>query len=197
MLKLFFRIIKLLAWNGFSLRDQKEKGIETAGHATYTKGWKGNALSFSGAGSLARLPVREAGYDYTVAFWINPSGNEGDDVPIFESRNAVLKLKQGNTGRLGFSRDGYDFTFNYTVPAATWTHIVITGTNKGTALYINGKLQDSLYDRWIQCDDKDKTKMRKMETLFFPLENIGSFHGKIDELQIWNKALDGKTINEL
>lgn len=177
--------------------DKREKGIEMTGNAVYTKGVKGNALSFPNAGSIVKLPYEEAGYDYTVSFWINLSEDNGDDVPAFLSENAVLKLKQRNTGQLGFSRDGYDFSFNYRVPVDTWTHIVITGTNKGTALYVDGKLQDSLYNKWIQYDDKEKTRMRKMETLFFPLKNIGGFKGKIDELQIWNKVLDSAAIGAL
>ena len=83
------------------------------------------------------------------------------------------------------------------MPANVWTHIVIAGTNKGTALYVNGKLQDSLYDKWIQFSDEKKTKKLRVETLFFPLQKIGGFTGKIDELQVWNKLLSGKEISEL
>ncbi|WP_183576180.1 hypothetical protein HDF18_19665 [Mucilaginibacter sp. X5P1] len=75
--------------------------------------------------------------------------------------------------------------------------MVITGTNKGTSLYINGKLQKKLYDDWIQFTDKDKTRMRKVETLVFPLLTLGGFKGEIDALQIWNKVLSDKEIGGL
>ena len=39
--------------------------------------------------------------------------------------------------------------------------------------------------------------MRKIETLFFPLQKMGGFTGKIDELQVWNKVLNDKEISEL
>ena len=143
------------------------------------------------------MPFKEIGYNYTVSFWINPSNNNPNDATIFQSSNSVIKLKQQNSDLLGFSRDGYHFDFNYKVPANVWTHIVIAGTNKGTALYVNGKLQDSLYDKWIQFSDEKKTKKRRVETLFFPLQKIGGFTGKIDELQVWNKLLSGKEISEL
>lgn len=161
---------------------------------TYAEGVKGQALAFSGENSLAALPYPEIGYDYTVSFWINPAGNTSEDVVLFKGPNSVVKLKQGSTGKLGFSRDGYNFDFDYTVPENVWTHIVISGTNKGTSLYINGALQKKLYDNWIQFSDKEKTKVRKVETLFFPLREIGGFHGKIDELQIWNRSLSDQEI---
>ena len=176
--------------------DKRNKNIQLQ-KAAYAAGMKGNALSFSGKNSFAKLPYKEIGYDYTVSFWINPSDNNANGAIIFKSPNAALKLKQGNTGKLGFSREGYDFDFDYAVPQNTWTHIVIAGTNKGTSLYVNGALQKKLYGDFIQFTDKDKTKMIKMETLFFPLQRIGGFNGKIDELQIWNKVLSDSEIERL
>jgi len=176
--------------------DQPGKNI-ILHQAGYSKGSKGKALTLTGKNSFAELPYKEIGYDYTVSFWINPSGNKEDNVPVFKSSNSVVKLKQGNTGKLGFSREGYDYDFDYAVPENTWTHVVISGTSKGTSLYINGHLQKRLYDNWIQFTDKDKTKVRKVETLFFPLQQIGGFKGQLDELQIWNKVLTDQEIEEL
>lgn len=176
--------------------DKKDKNIKT-NEVGYVKGANNQALSFFTKNSTAILPYIEIGYNYTVSFWINPDKNNQANATLFSSPNAVVKLKQGNTGCLGFSREGYDFNFNYTVPTNIWTHIVITGTNKGTSLYVNGKLQDKLYDRWIQKNDVKKTKVRKVETLFFPLRKIGGFVGKLDEVKVWNKVLNDKEISAL
>ncbi|WP_221452763.1 family 20 glycosylhydrolase [Mucilaginibacter sp. FT3.2] len=183
----------LVAYFSFDKKDERVQLHQAA----YANGIKGNALSFSGKNSFANLPYKEIGYDYTVAFWINPSAHNPDNTIIFKSPNSVVKLRQGSTGKLGFSRDGYDCDFDYSVLPDTWTHIVITGTNKGTSLYVNGKLQKKLYDNFIQFTDKDKTKKHKSETLFFPLQRVGGFSGKIDELQIWNKVLPDNEIEDL
>lgn len=180
---------------GFSF-DQEDKNVKLEG-AVYAAGHQGKSLSFSRADSFAKLPYTEIGYDYTVSFWINTTADNPANTVIFSSPNAVVKLKQGTTGKLGFSREGYDFDFDYVVPANVWTHLVITGTNKGTALYVNGKLQKKLYDNWIQFTDKDKTKVRKVETLFFPLRKLGGFKGKIDELEIFNRVLSDREIETL
>jgi hexosaminidase len=176
--------------------DKKDNRIKTIG-TVYTPGYSKNALSFSGENSYASLPYTEIGYNYTVSFWVNPAGNNADNAMLFKSPNAIVKLKQHGTGKLGFSREGYDIDFGYALPENSWTHVVITGTNKGTSLYINGKLEKKLYDNWIVFTDKDKTKMRKSETLFFPLQTVGGFKGKLDELQIWNKVLSEEEISSL
>lgn len=173
--------------------DKKNKKIQQQ-HASLVKGFKGNALSFSGKNSFAKLPYVEIGYDYTVSFWINPAVNNSADAVIFKSPNSTVKLKQGNTGKLGFSRDGYNFDFDYAVPENKWTHIIIAGTNKGTSLYVNSKLKKKLYADTIQFNGKAKIKNSKSETLFFPLQIVGGFNGKIDELQIWNKILSDDEI---
>jgi len=165
--------------------------------ATLAKGIKGKALLFTGKNSFAKLPYVEVGYDYTISFWINPAVNNTADAIIFRSPNSTVKLKQGNTGKLGFSREGYNFDFDYTVPQNTWTHLIIAGTNKGTSLYVDGKLKKKLYADSIQFNDAAKTKKLRSETLFFPLQIVGGFNGKIDELQIWNKVLSDEEIGEL
>lgn len=176
--------------------DEKNNQVKLQ-NTLYTPGYLKKALAFSGENSLAELPYAEIGYNYTVSFWVNPASNNADNAILFKSPNAVVKLKQAGTGNLGFSREGYNIDFGYRLPENNWTHVVITGTNKGTSLYVNGKLQKKLYDNWIEFTDKDKTKMRKSETLFFPLHTIGGFKGKLDELQIWNKVLSDEEISVL
>lgn len=164
-------------------------------HTTYTKGISGEALSFSGKNSFAILPYTEIGYNYTVSFWIKPANDLQKDVSVFWSPNAVVKLT--NTGNLGFARDGYNFNFGYTMPVNVWTHVIISGTNLGTSLYINGKVQRKMYADSIQFTDQKKTKVRRSETLVFPLKKVGGFRGKIDELQIWSKVLTDNEIENL
>jgi hexosaminidase len=163
----------------------------------YGKGVSGSGLRFDGAGSYATLPYEEIGYDYTVSFWVSPSPRNTNDAMLFRSANAQFKLRQGATGKLGFSRDGYDFSFDYAVPANTWTHIVITGTNRGTDLYVNGMLHDHLYDAYIQFHGEKKERKRLMQTLFFPLRRVGGFRGAMDELKVWNHVLSAQEIREM
>lgn len=160
-------------------------------NAAYERAAGANAIRFSGNDSYATLPYTEIGYDYTVSFYINPSEGNTANAAIFTSPNATFKLLQASTGQLGFSRDGYDFNFNYILPVGVWTKVTVTGTNKGTCLYINGVLQDKLQDQWIQYNDKAQTRRRRVQTLFFPLQEAGHFKGSLRQLKIIGRALNG------
>nr|WP_230383946.1 LamG domain-containing protein [Pedobacter endophyticus] len=140
------------------------------------------------------------GYDYTVFFEVNPSTNNPADAVLFSSSKSVVKLKQLNTGELGFSRDGYDFNFNYSVPENVWTKIAISGDNKGTSLYVNGVFVERL-EGTMQTFKNTKDKMATVQTLFFPLKYIGapvnSFNGAIASIVVFNKVLTPEFIKTL
>ena len=118
---------------------------------------------------------------------------------FFSSPDAVVKLKQQTTGKLGFSRENYDYNFNYTVPDKQWTHIVITGDNKGTSLYVNGVLTEKLEgNRNVFANGKS---IAKVQTLFFPLQFIGdksnAFNGLLKDLKVFNSILPPDKISAL
>lgn len=150
--------------------------------------------------SRIELPVQGIGYDYTVSFLINPDTDNADDAVLFSSKDAQVKLNQQQSGKLGFSREGYNYSFNYKIPAGKWSQIVITGNNLGTSLYVNGELVERLEGAQQEFNGgKDKTA--KVQTLFFPLQFIGdgtnSFKGYLSLIKIFNKILSDSSIREL
>lgn len=124
------------------------------------------SLQLKGSSSYMQTSLVGIGYGYTISFSIFPSANNPDDAVLFSSNDAVLKLKQQSTGKLGFSREGYHYTFDYRVPEMQWNHIVITGDNKGTSLYVNGVLMEKLAGAKRSFANGKTTA--KVQTLFFP-----------------------------
>ena len=90
-----------------------------------------------------------------------------------------LKCHKNDTGKVGFSRIGYDYSFNYELPKDEWVKLEIKGYANKAELYVNGELVDTLA--------KNATG-GKYATLTLPLERIGSkttsFKGIIDNLEI-------------
>ncbi len=181
----------LVAVYHFDKPEKKSVNVKAAA------GHQGKALWLNGGKSYVTLPFTEAGYDYTVSFWVNAGANMPGAV-LFGSPNATVKIT--DNGKLGFSRENYTDDFDYVLPEGQWTHITIAGTSKGTALYVNGVLYKKLYDNNIHYKGTDKTK-RKIETLFFPLQTIGdsrnAFKGRIDEFRIYNTILGDDEIKKL
>ena len=111
------------------------------------------------------------------------SGDENDVEILFEADSAygqtAFKAVQTETGQVGFSREGKDYSFEYTLPEGEWVTLTIKGMQNQTSLYVNGKLVDTL---------GDAESFSEYATFVFPLERIGSktnsFHGMIKEVEI-------------
>jgi len=156
-------------------------------------------LPFKDRKTFVQTPLQGIGYGYTVSFFIKPDKNNADNAVLFSSPDAVVKLKQQSTGKLGFSRENYDYHFNYEVPAGQWTHIVITGDNKGTSLYVNGSLAEKLEgNKNVFANGK---AIAKVQTLFFPLQFIGdrynAFKGYLKDIKVFNCILPAGKIDAL
>ncbi|MBQ8099400.1 MAG: family 20 glycosylhydrolase [Bacteroidaceae bacterium] len=133
----------------------------------------------------SQQPIKEIGYDYTVSFrWqVKP---EQPGTILLQSPNAVFYLADPINGRLGYSRDGYLFTFNFK-PYATDRdlRITITGNDVETRLYVDGKLMESKRGHTIYCDG-GKRKSEGIETLVFPLQQSGNFKSQITDFKVYN-----------
>ncbi|GAA3950510.1 family 20 glycosylhydrolase [Pedobacter ginsengiterrae] len=157
-------------------------------------------IHFKGGKSFVQTPINEIGYGYTVCFEVKPSKGNQNNAVLFSSPSSSVKLKQLNTNKLGFSRDGYDYNFNYVVPEEVWTKIAISGDSKGTSLYVNGIFVERLEGK-MQIFKNTKDKMATVQTLFFPLKYIGdplnSFAGSFASLAVYNQVLTAEVIRSL
>lgn len=129
-------------------------------------------------------PVRELGYGYTVEFDIVGAPEEKGTV-LLESPEATFYLADPVKGLFGFARDGYLNTFNFRPYPDEKVNIKITGDNKGTTLWVNGKKYESL-DKVTQWHNDGKNKMYYLSTLVFPLEKIGDFNSTITNFKAYN-----------
>lgn len=91
----------------------------------------------------------------------------------------AFKAVQTETGQVGFSREGRDYSFDYVLPAGEWVTLEIEGKQNQTSLYVNGVLTDTL---------GDAEPFTEYATFVFPLERIGSqtnsFRGMIKGVQV-------------
>lgn len=114
-------------------------------------------IRFHGKSSYIDTNLTSTGFDWTTAMWIKPDANNENDSILMEGKTGTLKLKQGNSNKLGYSVneifvDGnpqnriskYNHTFDYEIPEGRWTHITLTGTSDGVSLYVNGKFIEEL-----------------------------------------------------
>jgi len=136
--------------------------------------------------------LKEVGYPYTVSFSICPDEKQNISGVLFKGPHSTVYTNWENTGRIAFTRDGYEFSFgSFVLPMGEWTDITIKGDWKGTSLYVNGKLQERLEGRKKRIYNPKYNRLESMpiqETLVFPLQYIGDsingFKGKLKNVKI-------------
>lgn len=118
----------------------------------------------------------QIGYDYQVDFDITWA-DEPTGTLLLENPYARVWLADPIGGWLGFSRDGYLYTFQHKGRPGAKEHITIKGTNRSTSLLVNGKLVQELgIERRFASEKKQYNYIR---TLVFPLQKTGVFNSKI------------------
>lgn len=162
--------------------DNSGNGFDGTGHnVTYAAGKFGQGIQFGGGASYVQTPLQSLGFGWTVSMWVKPDTGNPSNAVLMESPEGQLKLTQGTTGKLGFSKENYNSVFNYQVPTGVWTHLVLTGDRNGTTLYVN----DNEY--------VEKLDGETLETFVLPLQRIGSatnsFKGTIDLVTVHNRTL--------
>lgn len=79
------------------------------------------------------------------------------------------------TGKVGFTREGKTYTFDYTLPRGEWVNLTLEGRSGKTILYVDGKEEDSL---------GSDEPFKEHATFVFPLQRVGrqtgQFQGKLE-----------------
>lgn len=145
---------------------------------------KGELLNIASPKQGSTNVISDIGYNYRVQFDLTAAQNDKGTV-LFESPSSKFYLTDPEQGKLGYSRDGYNYCFNYAAPIGAKVAIAIEGTNRSTKLFVDGKLVESLDVVPQSSDPKSPmAKMNRVQTLVFPLAQLGQFKGKIENLKV-------------
>lgn len=126
----------------------------------------------------------EVGYDFSVEFDLT-MGNEAKGTVLLQSPNARFYLADPITGRMGYERDGYLYSFDFAPYVGEKVKVCIEGTNEATYLYINDQLAETKDGRTFWSNGKERKVMS--ETLVFPLQTTGNYKSQISNVTVCNK----------
>ena len=126
--------------------------------------------------------VSQIGYPYTIEFTIEWADEKPGTV-LCTSPRSTFYLSDPIKGMLGFSRDGYLFTFKYKGKPGKRETLQLKGDNQGLSLFADGRLVERLGpDFGYKTGGKTYKIMR---TLVFPLQETGDFRSKITGFSAW------------
>ena len=126
--------------------------------------------------------LETAGLGNDLRVKVKRTSDSTDDQILFESPYGSIKAVQGDTGKVGFTRELYDYSFNYTLPVNEWVELEFKNQQNVIELYVNGSLVDTL-------GDDEKIQGRPMRaTCMFPMAKVGSetnaFIGYVDDVRL-------------
>lgn len=176
----------------------KNDGV-IAGGVDWTNGKFGTALAFKEQGEVAAPYIPFDKRSFTVCMWVYPELAGGAEQCVFSqtqvnAQNTSLhyRVYTNGTVRMGFYSNDLDAPA--AVKAKEWAHIVFWLNVEDTLrrIYINGKQV---------AQDKGVAGIHYLGTAGNTM--VGSwgatgqkFNGLIDEVQVWNRALSEKDIQE-
>ncbi|WP_339689388.1 LamG-like jellyroll fold domain-containing protein [uncultured Pseudoalteromonas sp.] len=176
----------------------------TGGNVTFVEGIKGQAVFLEGSG--VRLPNNLiTTNDYSVSMWLKPETFTDFTTAFFAGASSsawvslVPSMVNSNTTRLWADAGGANFDngdLGMRLPAKEWTHVAFTvdGTNGDTLkMYVNSELK-------IEAGGFPRVFTVEGETNEFALGvNYWDtpFNGAVDELKIFNGAIDADAIKAL
>lgn len=173
------------------------------------KDFSGNAYDYAGVEAAGKndkegmvfnghtvinTPVAEIGYDYTVDIELWPAKDIRQEAVLFQSPDT--KVVYTPEHKIGFRRDGYFYTFSYSLQPETWQKVRVEGDARGTALYVNGEKKEHLAGKTRVVKNKQgrESVMYIQQTLVFPLERIGDirsgFTGRLKNLKVYNRKME-------
>ena len=182
------QVIAEKAWTADTLRpcDEWQRLAQNIGEAPGINDLgrypKGTVYSETIVKPASDRSIPFIGWPYRVSFDVEV-GEDVRGTALFRDNEAEFYLSDPVTGRVGFARDGYLFSFRHSLRPGTKEHIAIEGDNHETRLYVNGKLVETLGPDQRTYPKNKPFKM--IRTLRFPLQRTDSaLHSRVTNLKV-------------
>ena len=186
--------------NGFDLKDPVNAELVSG------SGEGKKALMLKGEESYVETPeeLDLIGSDAVLKMKVKRDLDSDDEEQILcESKEDfgiygtyAFKAVQKNTGNVGYSREGYDYSFDYTLPKDNeWHELEFHSGQENTSLYVDGELTDNNPDIYFAnhpttelSENLEAKGIRKTATMLVPMGRIGSrtksFQGQIEYVTV-------------
>ncbi|WP_418748857.1 LamG-like jellyroll fold domain-containing protein [Faecalibacillus intestinalis] len=136
------------------------------------------------------LPYQTIGYPYTVMMDVKLDSNTPENTEIFSGSDGVMYANVDGTGKIGYKRSGYTFTFDYELPKDKWFNLALTCDQKNTTLYINGKAISTGINMKTAINNR-----KDSSTFVLPVEKIlNNAKGSVDNIKIYNQVSSASEI---
>lgn len=131
--------------------------------------------------AYGRQTMAVPGYSVEMKVYLEPDG--GKEQVLAEGDSPYGKwafyASEPETGKVGFTREGRTYTFDYTLPKGEWVNLKIGGGAGETVLYVDLKEVDRL---------GSSEPFEEHATFVFPLQRLGKETGHFDGMMEFEEA---------
>jgi len=182
---------------GLTARDLSGRGNTGTlmNNPTWTTGRVGGALSFDGVDDFVNVGNHASLNPsvFTIEAWVNPTTSAADRIIYtnfvhglaWESIHLDSASFIMNISNSGPTRNNLSFSL---VPATRWTHLVATYDGSWMRVYQNGVEISSRTATGVPWSSPRNFSIGAIPSTYSP-PAIQRFHGLIDEVRIYNRAL--------
>lgn len=161
--------------SGKGLDDTSENDRDLTLASDSTAKVQNKALVLSGDKSYVETPIEQLGNGNALSFDITLSSEPESGDILFESDAAygTHDIRIMSNGKLGFTRELYDYYFDYTLPVGEKVNIKIVTQQQVTKLYVNGHFVSNATGEFNHNGTTKKSGITNA-TFALPLQRIGS-----------------------
>ena len=157
--------------NGLKDSSQNGRNLTEGAKAQVKKG----ELVLEGGASYVTSPIQKiaTGTELSFDITLDEPACPGDVLFEADAPYGTLDIRVMDNGKLGFTRELYDYYFDYKLPVGKKVSIMLRAETQKTTLFVDGEKVGTATGRFF---DHDMVKKDGIEhaTLTMPLERIGS-----------------------
>lgn len=175
--------------NGLKDSSENKRDLKTGKNAEV----KDKALVLKDGVSYVTSPIKKLGNGNKLSFDIKlkKPAKPGDILFESDADYGTHDIRIMEDGKLGFTRELYNYYFDYELPVGKTVNIAITTAQQKTSLYVNGEYVCDAKGKFIHNDIVKKENITHA-TFALPLERIGSktetVSAVIDNVVVTEKA---------
>lgn len=167
-----------LVVKGGKLIDQSGNGYDAS--ASENVGFA-ESLELRGGRSFVKNAVANIAPNYTAEFRVKRTSDSKAPQALFSSFTGKFFAVQADTGKVGITRDTWEYSFDYTLPVGEWVDLKLVASGRTLTLFANGNE--------IGAPVRHKfPESHKYSSFIFPIEYIGdqkqAFVGQVSGVKI-------------
>ncbi|QQL45771.1 family 20 glycosylhydrolase [Sulfuriroseicoccus oceanibius] len=147
----------------------------------FVDGDGGQVVELRGGRSFVKNAVENIAPNYVAEFRVKRTSDSQAPQVLFSSFTGAFYAVQKETGKVGITRDTWDYSFDYTLPVGEWVTLKLVASGRSLTLFANGEEIGAPVRHQFP-------ESHKYNSFIFPVEYLGAeedaFVGQVRDVKV-------------